>query len=133
MKKFYQTLNQAPRSMRHGKHRRTSPPAHGSPIVRASDSTGGTDEEFTIVSTTWYAPGSVTWVSAVDFAKPDPTPPAIPYAGIRTGELIGYRLWWILRSPKGTRLCSLAHRRLWEPGETIVGNVDQIVDYSGPI
>lgn len=98
--KFYQTLNQPSRSMKnHGKHRRTSPPAYGSPIVGTDPSTRGSDKD-------------------IASPLPEPKPPAIPHAGIRTGELIGYRLWWVI----GESLCSLAHLRFWLPNETIVGD-----------
>lgn len=119
--KFYQTLNQAPRSARqHGKHWRTSPPAYGSPVVGTDHSAGR--------STTVYSWSTIG--SALTWNEPEPPkPPTVPYAGIRTGELIGYRLWWLL--PQG--ISSLAHKRIWEPGETVEGNLDETVNIFGTI
>lgn len=125
--KFYQTINQAPRSAKnHGKHRRASPPAYGSPAVGTDYSAGGSSQAWTAVA--WNT-GTVTvsdWSSSSwDIAKPEPPkPPTIPHAGIRTGELIGHRLWWLVDE----QLCSLAHRRLWKPSETIYGALNEVVD-----
>jgi hypothetical protein len=128
--KFYQTLKQAPRSAKqNGKHRRAGAPAYGRPVVGTDYSAGGSDED----ATDAIAYTNVSWtrsftISPSDFAFPvarrKPEPPAIPYAGIRTGELIGHRLWWVI----GGQLCSLAHRMFWLPGETINGDTNQIVD-----
>jgi hypothetical protein len=120
--KFYQTLNQAPRSVKHGTHRRTSPPAHGSAIVGADYGPGGSDQ-----GTVWitWAPGGTfnSTVSAVDFARPEPQP--IPYAGIRTGEIIAYRAWFVVNNYE---LRSLAHHFIWVPGEAVHGDVLKIID-----
>lgn len=115
--KFHQTLNQAPRSP-NGKHRRPSAPAHRSTADRADNSTGGTD------------PVTVSWRDFATFTFEKPKPPAIPHAGIRTGEIIGHRLWWVVRNFDGEpSLCSLAHNRIWRPGEIIRGDTNQIVDH----
>lgn len=122
--KYYQTLNLAPRSAKnHGKHRRAGTPAHGHSIVGTDYSAGGSDQDGTI-TITWA--GSNSW-SAIDFAAPEPKPPTIPHAGIRTGELIGHRLWWLVDG----QLCSLAHKRLWAPDETIHGDTNKAVDGGG--
>ena len=113
--KFYQTLNQAPRSISHGKHRRASPSFHGDPVVGTGDGPGGTDED-----RTW-----VTFNSAGSCAFARSQPPTIPYAGIRTGELIGHRLWWVLSDHQ---ISSLVHRRIWQPGETVIGDINEVVD-----
>ena len=125
--KYYQTLNQAPRSVKNGKHRRAGSPAHGRTIVGADHSAGGADES-TTVWVTWH-PGTVTYPNPFAFSEPEP--PAIPYAGIRTGELIGHRLWWVLQEDGEQWLSSLAHRRLWQPDETVSANVDKVVDDFG--
>lgn len=80
-----------------------------------------------------FRPGAVAFTStdiadaANDYtytrAFTEPKPPTIPNAGIRTGEIIGHRLWWVI----GDDLCSLAHSRIWKPGETIVGDTNGIV------
>lgn len=138
--KFYQTLNQTPRSMKHGQHRRAGAPAHRHSLDRASDSAGGADPCGTIpLSAITVSAWNPFTIIGTDFAydipepEPKPKPPAVPRAGIRTGELIGHRLWWIV--PDG--LCSLAHWRIWKPGETVVGNVQDLVPgwemYSEPI
>lgn len=126
MTKFYQTLNTTPRSAKHhGKHRRAGKTAYGDPIVRADHSSGGTDQSGA-VTVSWGTLG--TWTSWDPF--PEPKPPTIPYAGIRTGELIGHRLWWLL--PTG-ELCSLAHRETWAPGETKAGDISKAVDMWGNV
>jgi hypothetical protein len=123
---FYQTLNQAPRSAKHrGKHRRAGAPAHG----RSFDGTDyGTRADFTGVTVRYTSFNTVsTTVSTNDIADPwftKPEPPAIPYAGIRAGELIGHRLWWLIDG----QLCSLAHRRIWQPGETVAGDTQKLVN-----
>jgi hypothetical protein len=114
--KFHQTLNQAPRSMKNGQHRRASAPAYGRPLDRADHG----------------ARGAVTFPSAFltwDIAKAEPPqPPTIPYAGIRTGEIIGHRLWWVI----GSSICSLAHDRIWLPDETISADTNECI-CDGPI
>lgn len=97
----------------HGKHRRTSPQTHGHSADRADQGSRGT----------YALTPRTTWTT---FAEPQP--PAIPYAGIRTGELIGHRLWWMIVEKDKQWLCSLAHRRLWLPGETIEGDLEKPVD-----
>jgi hypothetical protein len=118
--KFYQTLNQAPKGPKHGKHRRTSPPAHRDSVDRTDHGSGGASS-FTTVS--WRAFNTWTPFDPVE----EPKPPAIPHAGIRTGELIGHRLWWMVRDGGEDWLCSLVHRRLWKPNETINGNTNEYV------
>jgi hypothetical protein len=119
--KFYQTLNQPPRSMKHhGKHRRPNPPAHRSALDRTDHGAGGA----TTGVTTFTFSTVNSWVSW-DIARADPeppSPPTIPDAGIRAGEIIGHRLWWVIREKGDEWLCSLAHRQLWQPGETIHGD-----------
>lgn len=119
--KFYQTLNQAPRSARqNGKYRRTSPPAHGSAVERTNNGSGGSDKDFPVL----------TYQSWASFTAYEPKPPTIPYAGIRTGEIIGHRLWWVLRSDEGElSLCSLAHKKLWLPDETVYGDTQQPISH----
>lgn len=69
-------------------------------------------------STTMVAVSSFTFSSLGDLVAYE------GYKGIKTGELTGYRLWWVL--PEG-KLCSLVHRSIWEPGVVIEGDVDAIV------
>jgi hypothetical protein len=116
--KFYQTLNQAPRSAKqHGKHRRAGAPAYGSSAFRTDHGARRADQ------------GGATWVSwgsafTIDFAREEPKPPAIPYAGIRTGELIGYRGWLVLERHD---LSSVAHQFVWKPGEIVEGKISECV------
>ncbi len=123
MTKFYQTLNQAPRSMKHhGKHRRPSPPAHRSAVDRTYNGPGGTAPGGAWTTFSWST--SQSWV-AFDFARinPEPpSPPTLPHAGIRAGEMIGHRLWWVIHEKGEEWLCSLAHRHFWQPGETVQGD-----------
>lgn len=124
-----------------GQHRRPSPKAHSNPSHGAGAGAGGTflagiSQQIaqTFVYSTLpssFTRGSRKSVTLDDYAKmlvwpsrpPEPVPPTIPYAGIRTGEVIGHRTWWIL--PEG--LCSLAHHFIWQPGATIEGKLDQVV------
>jgi hypothetical protein len=125
--KFHQTLNLQPRSVTHGKHRRTSPPAYGDPVDRTDHGTGGADPRVVTIR-----PGGITWVP-VTFASTfavEPKPEPIPYAGIRTGELIGHRLWWVIEEAGEQWICSLAHRRLWQPSETVRGDLKRPVIFS---
>lgn len=110
----YHSLNQTPRSPKHGQYRRPSPPAHGHPIVRADYGTRGADQDR---ARTW-----LTYVS--ELAEPS----AIPYAGIRTGEVIGHRLWLVVPEGGELWLCSLTHYRLWLPNETLYGDTNKVVD-----
>ena len=57
------------------------------------------------------------------FKEPKPAP--IPYAGVRAGEIIGHRMWVILDN---LELCSLAHYYIWQPGATISGDINEVVD-----
>lgn len=114
--KFYQTLNQAPRSPKHGKHRRASPQAYDNPTERTDYGTGRS--------------GTITWTTIHSPFSWDYPEPTIPHAGIRTGELIGHRLWWLLNDGGEQWLCSLAHRRLWQSGETITGDLAKVVGFN---
>jgi hypothetical protein len=136
--KFHQTLNLPPRSAKHGKHRRARPAVHGHTIIGADHGARGSDQGSVTFS------GAIAYMSAAVPAAilsaisakggtlavgdtvtyPGPAdPPPIPNAGIRAGEIIGHRLWWVIPQDGEQWLCSLAHRRLWWPGETIEGNV----------
>lgn len=114
--KFYQTLNQAPRSAKHGKHRRAGAPAYGSPVVRTDHSPGRADQGGTYTL--------IPWSANTFLSLGEPKPPAIPYAGIRTGELIGHRAWFVLDN---LNLSSVAHAFIWKPGEIVEGQVEKEV------
>lgn len=116
--KFHQTLNQAPRSP-HGKHRRSGAPAHRHSPDRADHSAGRT---VTISATAWGA--AVNTFFTID----EPKPPAVAHAGIRTGEMIGHRLWWVIREAGELWLCSLVHKRLWKIAETIYGDTQSYIE-----
>lgn len=111
-----------------------------------------------IPATTWrtinhpvfpFAPGPNSSLSLADYAKlmddiardmtdqfnqivfcgrALPSPPTIPYAGVTSGEITGYRGWIVCDEPTGPTLCSLAHRFLWEPNATIEGNLTECVN-----
>lgn len=51
--------------------------------------------------------------------------------GIRTGELTGHRLWWVIEQGGEPWLCSLSHRKLWAPGETVEGDTTKVVADKG--
>lgn len=52
--------------------------------------------------------------------KPPPKP--IPHSGIIAGELTGYRVW---RIENNNKLCSLIRHLVWEPSETIKGDINE--------
>lgn len=57
-----------------------------------------------------------------------PKSPEIPHAGIRAGEIIGWRLWWV---HKEGRLRSLVRDEIfWEPGVPTTGDINQCVHIS---
>lgn len=150
---FVVSLNQPPKGVHLGQHRRTSPKAHGNPTDGASAGAGGTVVRTSIPSATWrtfnagsFAPnpgafargGGASLVQdlqdamtkmirpsfyGMDLAREEPKLASLPYAGIRTGEIIGHRLWWVL--PDG--LYSLAHHFRWEPGATVEGDLEKVV------
>lgn len=94
---------------RNGQHRRPDPTPHGGATHGAGDGTGAAT------------------IRATVRAKPTP---AIPHAGIRAGEIIGWRLWLVERCSwlsEPLRLKSLVAECLWEPGQPMVGDVDAAV------
>lgn len=131
------------RTHSNGKHRRPSPQAHRDSTDRTSTGPGGTFTWSTIHNPGTFnlSPGAVNYTRGSGkglahaqliqkalmafgyYEWEEPKPPILPYAGIRTGEIIGHRLWWVL--PDG--LYSLAHNFRWEPGTTIEGKLDEIV------
>ena len=68
-----------------------------------------------------------TWAIYPILNRLDKGPPSIPYAGVRAGEIIGHRMWMILDN---LELCSLAHHFIWQPGVTVEGKLDVVVDNS---
>lgn len=93
---------------RHGSHRRTDPASHNHSADRASARTG-------------------THNAVASADSPEPGAPAIPSAGIRAGEIIGHRLWWVVNQDGVAWLRSLAPPLLWVPGESVKGNTREIV------
>lgn len=118
--KFYQTLKQPPRSAKDGKHRRASAQAYGRSADGAGRCTGEPAPDAPTLTLTY----SDTWAPHYDACKP--APPAVPYAGIRAGEIIGHRLWW-LTDERNAPLSSLAHIHQWVPGATEAGDVHEPV------
>src|SRR5262245_32235682 len=106
---FIVNMKQPPRSMKHGKHRRTSPPAHGNP----ADGAGArNDRADALAYYSQIVPGDLTPLPAADYARlvadtlkamndlqakvyesyfDVPKSKQIPHAGIRAGEIIGRR------------------------------------------
>lgn len=140
---FVVSLNQPPKGAHLGQHRRTSPKTHRDPSNGASAGAGGTITWSATQNPNSYAPSpsAYPWRSGksvtladyakmftqvqayVDLGREEPPTPPLPYAGIRSGEIIGHRLWWVL--PDG--LCSLAHHFRWEPGATVEGDLEKVV------
>jgi hypothetical protein len=111
--KFIIDAKQPPRSMKHGKHRRTSPAAHGDTAKRTSPR----DDRADAVTLTFAA-------FTNRLASISPPAPEIPYSGIRAGEITGRRLWLIINPGK---LCSIAHFHIWKPGATETGDLNEVV------
>ena len=147
---FIRDMKKPPKGPHHGQHRRTSPTAHSDPAQGA----GSGYIRTVLPATTWRTlnspitsapnPGAsgaidyvamkaaiakLTPISNYDIIASEPPKPApIPYAGIRVGEIIGYRAWLIRDN---LRLGSLAHDFIWEPGQVVEGKVDEVISYSG--
>lgn len=111
---WYASLTQQSRSIRNGNNRRTSPPVHGNPADRASNSAGRTDPGFTIT-------GRIVTRDTSRLARLTADARPIPSAGIRTGELTAYRAWYVINDHQ---LRSLAHYFIWEPGVVVEGDVN---------
>jgi hypothetical protein len=120
---WYAQFNQPPRSPKDGRNRKPNPQTHRSTPNRADYHTGidpaKDDTDFTAYSF------STIRTIIYPIHDPKPTPPTIPYAGVRAGELIGHRMWMVLHD---LELCSLAHHFIWEPNATIEGDVDKVVE-----
>lgn len=93
-------------------NRRAPAQNNSDPVDGAGGGSGGTKEEEVRCDYT------LTWALA------KPKPPAIPHAGIRTGEIIGWRAWIVLNDYS---LCSLTHFLVWEPGVVISGDINEVV------
>jgi hypothetical protein len=141
---FIVSLNQPPKGPHLGKHRRTAPQAHRDPTDGADPGAGRTTTLRTdLPPATWRnltlmpfptspASGGGRNVTLADYkvltAQLNPffetLPPTIPYAGVRSGEIIAHRLWWVIDG----KLCSWVHRQIWEPGEAMHGDINAVVD-----
>ncbi len=116
---WYAKFNQPPRSPKDGRNRRPSAPTHRDPPDRTNS---GVDPGSQDTTTSWaILPGGITFIYPISL----PTPPTIPYAGVRAGEIIGHRMWLIRED---NYLGSLAHDFIWQPGATIEGKVHEVVD-----
>lgn len=98
----------------HEQHRRADPSSHRNSADRAGHGP--------------RLPASLTTLVA-DTGEPA-NPTRLPDAGIRAGEIIGHRLWWIVPRDNELWLRSLAHDRFWAPGEIIYGNIHDVVSTS---
>lgn len=94
----------------HGRNRRADPPAH-------RHSADGANHRARAHNAAAVAVRS----------QSEPGGPALPNAGVRAGEIIGHRLWWVVQQDEVDWLRSMAHPLLWVPGETIQGNTREIV------
>jgi hypothetical protein len=94
----------------YGQHRRAGP-------VVYSHSVNGTSDRARAYNT----------IARIDTTQSNPGESAIPSAGIRAGEIIGHRLWRIIRHEGTDWLGSLANWRLWVPGEPMRGSTREVV------
>lgn len=111
---FHISRNQPPKGPHHGTDRRTSPPAHSHPPHGAG---GGPRWAQSIPSLT-----QITRATLPGRAF-RPKPPTLPHAGIRAGEIIGFRAWLITLYG----VSSLAHPFIWPPGVTVTGDLNKPV------
>lgn len=116
-------FRQPQRSPASGKHRRTAPPAHSNSAGEPSGGTGRT------AKVTPLGPGPKPFFypgrgALIPFDPPKRiTLDSIPYAGVRTGELIGWRMWFI---QEDGFLCSMSNTDyVWKPEEIASGDVYQ--------
>ena len=116
--KFLQSMHAQPRSPRNGRHRFPTPQAH-----RDSTPASSARDDRTFVPFT----NTITWVPI--FPEPPAAPQPIPNAGIRAGEIIGYRAWWVVSVADHWRLRSLAHQHVWEPGAIEQGDTEKVVQH----
>lgn len=107
----------------YGQHWQSSPQVHGSPAVGTSIGPGGSGSRGSLIA--GVGTGYHTFLSSGSI---EPIPATIPYAGIRTGEIIGHRLWWVVETSEGLRLSSFAHLYVWKPGQTIYGDISKPVE-----
>jgi hypothetical protein len=135
--KFIVDMKAQPRSMKHG-DRKTAKASHGNPVDgtspeddRADASVytflpGGITPDPTIASRLKQMQDAIMQVMVYgSVVFKEPKPPSISHAGIRAGEIIGYRLWWV---DKDGRLRSLIQDNIrWQPGEPMVGDVDKCI------
>lgn len=130
--KFYHTLNQAPRGPQDGKYRRPSTQTYSSTVVGAGGGSGGSSsggyavgQAAVRISVGGGASLAASFVPGRVYSSTQPKPETIPYAGIRAGEIIGHRLWWV---HLGMKLLSVAHIYHWLPGEAVSGDINQVMD-----
>lgn len=112
---WYASLNLPAWIPQHGRNRKPHPPTHSDPTDRTSDSARAGDPVDPLTFANW---------AMRTFHPIEPQPPAIPYAGVRAGEIIGYRMWIVTQHYE---LCSLAHLFIWDPEAVIKGDIDKIV------
>jgi hypothetical protein len=145
--KFIIDMKQPPRSMKH-ENRRTASPSHN----HTSDRTRPRDDRadagayaFNVDPTALVAsvdPGAIAdhmrqmqmmidEIFRAQFIKSF-EPPPVPHAGIRVGEIIGYRLWWVDQS--GLLRSVIADKVVWPVDRPVTGSIDHIVlfDYGLP-
>lgn len=65
------------------------------------------------------------YIGVIDWAPPKPA--SIPYSGIHSGEILGYRGWFVVQSGPHLYLQSMTHTFVWPHGSTIEGDINQIV------
>jgi hypothetical protein len=152
---WYASLNQPPRNP-NGSNRKPAPTNHSDPADRADPSTGrpnaGDNNPIAVDYTLAWAPNpgpifplppaspsldvvalqlimqKVGLLASIIYAD-DPSPPDLPHAGIRSGEITGYRGWMVESVNSGPpMLTSLAHDFIWQPGTTIEGDINKAVN-----
>lgn len=109
------------RSPNHGRHRKPNSPAYRNPNSQSGSADQGANLTYPF-----------TYTYPLSQSKP------IPYAGIRAGEIIGHRVWFLLHESDRPRLCSLTHRFIWEPGQVVEGDITKELspathDYPQPL
>lgn len=99
------TVSNLIRNALYGRNWNPSPPVHGGPAGQSGSSDPGTEP----ASAPTTRPSNLPRINT------------IPFAGFRTGEIIGYRGWLV--GEDGLLRSVLCTQYIWEPGAIMTGDV----------
>ena len=155
--KFIVDMKSHPRSPKHG-NRKPVAQAHGNPVDGAGAGEPIRTSLPAAIWRTSYAGVPITRVATIPVTQLDPKvrasqlkpmqdmmyqqmqklmswgdvlhprPPEIPHVGIRAGEIIGWRVWWVNHDG---RLRSFVRDAIfWEPDEAMTGDINKCIHVS---